>query len=72
VSTPPRGQLPPHLPSIHKEPVFPNYNPVPHHSFMERSQAKPIFKLANKMMKMPKTKVLQRRNRVTKRKFKII
>ena len=56
-------------------PQFPNYTPVPHHTFMERKQTSPLFKLANKMLKMPKLpkqKVLQRRNRVTKRKFKII
>jgi hypothetical protein len=53
-------------------PQFPSYTPVPHHTFMQRKQTSPLFKLANKMLKMPKTKVLQRRNRVTKRKFKII
>ena len=72
MSPPPRGQLPPHLPSIHPGPQFPNYAPAPNHTFMERSQAKPLLKMAKMMLKMPKTKVLQRRNRVTKRKFKII
>jgi hypothetical protein len=72
VSPPPRGPLPPHLPSIHPGPQFPNYIPVPQPSIMERKQTSHLFKLANKMLKLPKTKVLQRRNRVSKRKFKII
>ena len=55
-----------------EQPKFPNYSPVHNHGFMERSQAKPLFKFAKMMLKMPKQKVLQRRNRVTKKKFKII
>lgn len=53
-------------------PQFPNYTPVPHHNFMERKQTSPLFKLANRMLKMPKTKVLHRRTRVTKKKFRIL
>jgi len=71
VSAPPRGPMPPHLPSIHPGPQFPNYVPV-NHSFMDRKQASPLLKMAKKMVKLPKTKVLQRRNRVSKRKFRII
>ena len=72
MSAPPRGQPPPHLPSVHPGPQFPNYVPVVNHTFMERKQASPLFKMAKHMLKMPKQKVLQRRNRVTKKKFKII
>jgi hypothetical protein len=73
MSLPPRGQPPPHLPSIHPGPTFPNYA-VPQQGVMDRSQAKPLFKMANKMvkMKMPKNKVLHRRTRVAKKKFKIV
>jgi hypothetical protein len=39
---------------------------------MERKQASPLFKLANKMLKLPKTKVLHPRNRMAKKKFKIV
>ena len=54
------------------QPTFPHYEPVKTHNFMERKQASPLFKMAKMMLKMPKTKVLQRRNRVTKKKFKIV
>lgn len=72
MSAPPRGATPPHLPSIHPGPQFPNYGPVTNHTFMDRKQISPLLKLAKKMLKMPKTKVLQRRNRVTKKKFRIL
>lgn len=72
MSAPPRGQPAPFLPAIHPGPQFPNYAPMTNRSFMDRKQTGPIFKLAKRMVKMPKTKVLQRRNRVSKRKFKIL
>lgn len=53
-------------------PQFPNYAPVKGHQFAERKQVAPLFKMAKMMLKMPKTKVLQRRNRVTKKKFRIL
>ena len=54
------------------QPQFPQYAPVKGHQFAERKQMSPLFKMAKMMLKFPKTKVLQRRNRVTKKKFKII
>lgn len=53
---------------------FPQYDPPKPkgHQFAERKQVAPLFKMAKMMLKLPKNKVLQRRNRVTKKKFRII
>lgn len=55
-------------------PKFPQYTPPnpKGHQYAERRQVAPLFKMAKMMLKLPKTKVLQRRNRVTKKKFRII
>lgn len=53
---------------------FPQYDPPKPkgHQFIDRKQTSPLFKMAKMMLKMPKRKVLQRRNRVTKKKFRIL
>ena len=53
---------------------FPQYDPPnpKGHQFIDRKQTSPLFKMAKMMLKTPKRKVLQRRNRVTKKKFRIL
>lgn len=54
------------------DPEFPSYNNPPGPRFAERKQVAPLFKMAKHLMKIPKQKVLQRRNRTTKKKFRIV
>jgi hypothetical protein len=56
------------------EPSFPQYQPpasgIP--VFSHPKQQAPLMKVMNKMLKMPKKKVLQRRNRVVRKKYTIV
>jgi hypothetical protein len=52
-------------------PTFPAYQPPKPKPpvFAERNQSGPLMKIMKQMMKLPKRKVLQRRNRMGKKKY---
>ena len=76
MSTPPRGQPPPHLPSVHPTPTYfpqaPPGNQAPGTQFAERKQMGPLFKMAKHLMKLPSKKVLQKRNTPVRKKFRVL
>lgn len=75
----PRGPRPPYLPAIHPQPTYHPHYPPPPNGFAEPKQMGPLRKVMKQMMKNPgklakmaQQKVLQRRNRPVKRKFKVL